>query len=80
MAAAHLLSPPIIWAKHPWLSPAVMLVLDYLLNVCVAIAAGIGALVSAILVLQPYVLTVCLAVLLLEEAPGFHFPLSLLPV
>ena len=42
---------------------AVMLLLDYLLNVCVGIAAGIGAVVSAVPVLQPYVLTLCLVVL-----------------
>jgi amino acid transporter len=42
---------------------AVMLLLDYLLNVCVGIAAGIGAVVSAIPMLQPHLLTLCLVVL-----------------
>jgi amino acid transporter len=43
---------------------AVMLLLDYLLNVCVGIAAGIGAVVSVIPMLQPYTLELCLLVLL----------------
>jgi amino acid transporter len=49
--------------KHFGLLSAVMLLLDYLLNVCVAIAAGTGAVVSAIPALHPYVLPLCLAVL-----------------
>ncbi len=43
---------------------AVMLLVDYLLNVCVGIAAGIGAVVSAIPMLQPYPVELCLLVLL----------------
>ena len=39
------------------------LILDYLLNVCVAISTGIGALVSAIPQLQPHTLALCLGVL-----------------
>ncbi|MGD0399166.1 MAG: APC family permease [Syntrophobacteraceae bacterium] len=49
---------------HMGLWAAVMLLLDYLLNVCVGIAAGIGAVVSAIPMLQPYTLELCLLVLL----------------
>jgi amino acid transporter len=48
----------------PALCAAVALLLDYLLNVAVAIAAGIGAVVSAIPILQPYTLPLCLATLL----------------
>lgn len=44
---------------------AVALMIDYTLNVAVGISAGIGALVSAIPVLQPYTLALCLAVLCL---------------
>lgn len=43
---------------------AVALLLDYLLNVVVGVSAGIGAVVSAIPLLQPYILFLCLAVLL----------------
>ena len=43
---------------------ATMLLLDYLLNVCVGISAGIGALVSAVPSLHPYVLPLCLIVLI----------------
>src|SRR5271163_548554 len=42
---------------------AVALMIDYTLNVAVGISAGIGALVSAIPVLQPYTLALCLAIL-----------------
>ena len=49
---------------HMGLWAAVMLLVDYLLNVCVGIAAGIGAVVSAIPMLQPYTLELCLLVLL----------------
>jgi amino acid transporter len=41
------------------------LALDYLLNVAVAIAAGVGALVSAVPPLLPYTVPLCLAVLVL---------------
>src|SRR5271166_5873921 len=44
---------------------AVALMIDYTLNVAVGISAGIGALVSAIPLLQPYTLALCLAVLCL---------------
>jgi amino acid transporter len=44
---------------------ACALALDYLLNVAVAIAAGVGALVSAAPVFLPYTLPLCLAVLVL---------------
>src|SRR6476660_9112456 len=38
---------------------AAALLLDYVLNVAVGISAGVGALVSALSVLQPYTLTLC---------------------
>ena len=38
---------------------------DYVLNVAVGISAGVGALISAVPNLQPYTLTLCLAVLTL---------------
>jgi amino acid transporter len=44
---------------------AAALMTDYLLNVAVAISAGVGALVSAVPVLQPHTLALCLAVLAL---------------
>lgn len=42
---------------------AAALMVDYVLNVAVGISAGIGALVSAVPVLQPYTLALCLGVL-----------------
>ena len=42
---------------------AAALLLDYVLNVSVGIAAGVGALVSAVPVLQPHVLGLCLLIL-----------------
>jgi amino acid transporter len=44
---------------------AAALMIDYTLNVAVGISAGIGALSSAVPVLQPYTLLLCLVVLLL---------------
>jgi amino acid transporter len=44
---------------------AAALMLDYVLVVAVGISAGVGALVSAIRVLQPYTLSLCLAILAL---------------
>jgi amino acid transporter len=41
------------------------LAVDYILNVAVAISAGVGALVSAIPALQPHTLALCLAILAL---------------
>jgi amino acid transporter len=60
---------------------AAALGLDYLLNVAVAISAGVGALVSAMPGLLPYTLPICLAVLVLltlvnlrgVRASGFAF-------
>src|SRR5579885_1763298 len=50
---------------HRWAAlAAVCLLLDYLLNVAVAISAGVGAVVSAIPWLHPYLLPLCLVVLL----------------
>jgi amino acid transporter len=47
------------------LAAAAALSLDYLLNVAVAISAGVGALVSAIPSLLPFTLSLCLAMLTL---------------
>jgi len=44
---------------------ATSLMLDYVLNVAVGISAGIGALTSAVPLLSPYTLELCLGVLLL---------------
>jgi amino acid transporter len=44
---------------------AAALMIDYVLTVAVGISAGVGALVSAIPELQPYTLTLCLAILAL---------------
>src|SRR4029077_8199604 len=44
---------------------AAALMLDYVLTVAVGISAGVGALVSALPVFQPYTLTLCLAILAL---------------
>ena len=44
---------------------AAALMLDYVLVVAVGISAGVGALVSAVPVLQPYTLPLCLAILAL---------------
>jgi len=44
---------------------AAALLLDYVLVVAVGISAGVGALVSALPVLQPYTLALCLAILVL---------------
>lgn len=44
---------------------AIALLLDYLLNVAVAISAGVGAVVSAVPLLQPHTLMLCLIVLLM---------------
>src|SRR5262249_46834937 len=41
------------------------LMIDYLLNVAVGISAGVGAVVSAVPSLQPYTLSLCLAILVL---------------
>lgn len=49
--------------RHPGVWSAVMLLLDYLMNVCVGIAAGIGVLISVVPILQPYLLPLCLLVL-----------------
>lgn len=44
---------------------AVALMIDYVLNVAVGISAGVGALTSAIQLLEPYTLWLCLALLAL---------------
>src|SRR5208282_6252694 len=41
------------------------LMTDYVLNVAVGISAGVGAIISAVPGLQPYTLTICLAILVL---------------
>jgi amino acid transporter len=48
----------------PGLFAAAALLLDYVLVVAVGISAGVGALVSALPVLQPHTLSLCLAILL----------------
>jgi amino acid transporter len=45
------------------LTAAAALMIDYILNVAVGISAGVGALVSAVPMLQPHVLMLCLIVL-----------------
>jgi amino acid transporter len=42
---------------------AAALMIDYVLNVAVGISAGVGALVSAVPILQPHILALCLIVL-----------------
>jgi amino acid transporter len=49
----------------PGLIAAAALLLDYVLVVAVGISAGVGALVSALPALQPYMLLLCLAILAL---------------
>lgn len=49
----------------PGLLAASALALDYILNVAVAISAGVGGIVSAVPVLLPYTLALCLAILAL---------------
>ena len=44
---------------------AAALMIDYVLTAAVGIAAGVGALVSAVPALQPYTLTLCLGILVL---------------
>jgi len=44
---------------------ATALMIDYVLNVAVGISAGVGALTSAVPLLQPYTLPLCLAILVL---------------
>src|SRR5216683_2602152 len=44
---------------------AAALMLDYVLNVAVGISAGIGALVSAVPMLQPHILALCLVTLVI---------------
>ena len=50
---------------HAGLFAAAALMIDYTLNVAVGISAGIGALTSALPLLQPYALLLCLFVLFL---------------
>ena len=52
----------------PGLLAGTSLCIDYVLNVAVAISAGVGALVSAAPPLQPYTLHFCLGILLLLTA------------
>src|SRR5690348_6852219 len=49
--------------RLPALVAASALCLDYILNVAVAISAGVGAIVSAAPVLLPYTLVLCLTIL-----------------
>jgi amino acid transporter len=54
--------------RGPSLVAASSLVVDYVLNVAVSIAAGVAALTSAVPGLRPYTLSLCLAVLALVTA------------
>lgn len=58
VASDNLGTKPGVWS-------AVMLLLNYLLNVAVAISAGMGAVVSAIPALHPFTLPLCLLVLIM---------------
>jgi amino acid transporter len=49
----------------PGLLAATALMIDYLLTAAVGISAGVGALISALPVVQPYTLSLCLAILLI---------------
>jgi amino acid transporter len=49
---------------HAGLLAAAALMIDYVLNVAVGISAGVGALVSAVPELHPYLLWLCLGILL----------------
>lgn len=49
--------------RRPGLLAAAALTVDYVLNVAVAISAGAGAIISAFPALQPYLLPLCLALL-----------------
>ena len=51
--------------RNASLLAAAALMVDYILNVAVGISAGVGALTSSIPALQPWTLTLCLAVLVL---------------
>lgn len=55
---------------------AAALLLDYMLNVAVAISAGVGALVSAVPSLLPYTLPLCLAILALLVVVNLRGPRS----
>jgi amino acid transporter len=54
--------------KTPSLLAAAALCVDYVLNVAVAISAGVGALCSAVPALLPHTLAICLALLFLLAA------------
>jgi amino acid transporter len=49
--------------RYPGLLAAAALSLDYILNVAVAISSGVGAIVSAVPVLLPYTVPLCLGIL-----------------
>jgi amino acid transporter len=49
---------------NPSLLAAAALMTDYVLNVAVGISAGVGALISALPILHPYTLSLCLIILL----------------
>ncbi|WP_437732355.1 APC family permease [Sorangium sp. So ce1335] len=51
---------------------AAALLLDYVLNVAVAVSAGVGALVSAVPALLPHTLSLCLGVLVLLTAANLR--------
>jgi amino acid transporter len=51
---------------------AAALMLDYVLNVCVGISTGVGALLSAVPKLQPHTLVICLTVLVVITAANLR--------
>ena len=51
--------------RNVGLLAAAALIIDYLLDVCVGISTGVGALISAVPKLQPHTLAICLLILLL---------------
>src|SRR6202521_139800 len=51
--------------ENAGLVAAAALMTDYVLNVAVGISAGVGALISALPLLQPYTLALCVAILIL---------------
>ena len=60
--------------RLPALLAASALFLDYVLNVAVAISAGVGAIVSAQPALLPYTLSICLTILLVVTIVSFDGP------
>jgi amino acid transporter len=51
--------------EYPSLLAAAAMMIDYILNVAVGVSAGVGALVSTIPTLHPYILPLCIGIVLL---------------